>query len=353
MSSVKRKCALLIIDMQYDFCPPNGSLAVNDGLAVIPVINRLRSAVKWDYIALTKDWHPQNHVSFFSNHKDNPNAKLFTELTLENGSKQMMWPDHCVQESPGSELHKDLVVEDSDAIVYKGTNPIYDSYSGFFDNEHKNQTEMTDLLRKQGITDVYVTGLAYDYCVGFTAIDAMEQGFNTFVVHDATRGVAPETTTAMIQRLKDNNIRIVTSDEVIKNRTGPRAEVSDYLAKHNVIGLFESLAAAIVVNKPDDVQQFIISELEKIRDARARGADAKDTTSSAAAKNQVALFSTQDIDTAFGLLDPLKSGKITGRHVKSMLPRFGIRPGAVEVNVKASYDVEAFRSKILQGLAAN
>jgi len=144
----KRKSALLIIDVQNDFIPPKGSLAVNDGDAVIPVINELRKRVSFDLIALTQDWHPKNHISFQENHKDDPKAKLFTPYVLENGQTQVLWPVHCVQESEGAKLSKSLVVNKTDKIVKKGMNPMVDSYSGFYDNDHKVKSELEDILKK-------------------------------------------------------------------------------------------------------------------------------------------------------------------------------------------------------------
>jgi len=210
----KRKSALLIIDVQNDFIPPKGSLAVNDGDAVIPVINELRKRVSFDLIALTQDWHPKNHISFQENHKDDPKAKLFTPYVLENGQTQVLWPVHCVQESEGAKLSKSLVVNKTDKIVKKGMNPMVDSYSGFYDNDHKVKSELEDILKKEGITDVYLTGLAYDYCVGFSALDAKSAGFNVYLLEDATRGVAPESTKDMIANLNKAGVSIIKSSTV-------------------------------------------------------------------------------------------------------------------------------------------
>jgi len=212
--STARRTALLIIDVQYDFLPPDGSLAVTDGLAVIPVINDLRKKVKWDVVAMTQDWHPKSHVSFHVNNKHRPEAELFAPLQLENGSSQVMWPAHCVQGSHGATFHKDLIAEDTDKIVQKGTSVEVDSYSGFFDNDHKRQTELAKILKAENITDVWVVGLAYDYCVGYSALDAYNEGFRVAVVEDATRGVAPDSTKAMKAKLLSSGIAVVQSSEV-------------------------------------------------------------------------------------------------------------------------------------------
>lgn len=130
-SATKSKTALLIIDVQYDFCPTDGALAVPGGLAVIPVINKLRRRVPWALVALSQDWHPENHMSFFVNNKDNPQAKLFEVLRLSDGREQMMWPAHCIQNEKGAEFHHELHVNHTDKIVKKGTRHDVDSYSAF------------------------------------------------------------------------------------------------------------------------------------------------------------------------------------------------------------------------------
>jgi len=209
-----RRSALLIIDVQYDFLPPSGSLAVTDGQAVIPVINKLRQRVKFDLIAHSQDWHPSDHISFAVNHKDDPKAKLFTPYQLPNGSMQMMWPAHCIQGSDGAKFHKDLLLLPSDKIVKKGLNKDVDSYSGFFDNDHKKQTEMAGLLKSNDITDVWVVGLAYDYCVGYSALDALGEGHRVSVIEDATRGVTPDSIKVMKEKLVASGITIMQSKDV-------------------------------------------------------------------------------------------------------------------------------------------
>jgi len=209
-----RRSALLIIDVQYDFLPPTGSLAVTDGQAIIPVINKLRQRVKFDIIAHSQDWHPSDHISFYVNHKEDPKAKLFTPYQLSNGSMQVMWPAHCIQGSEGAKFHKDLLLLRTDKIVKKGLNRDVDSYSAFFDNDHKKQTEMASVLKANNITDVWVVGLAYDYCVGYSALDAFTEGLRVAVIEDATRGVAPDSIKAMKEKLASTGITIIQSKDV-------------------------------------------------------------------------------------------------------------------------------------------
>jgi nicotinamidase/pyrazinamidase len=153
-------------------------------------------------------------MSFHSNNKHKPDAKLFQLLTLEDGAEQMMWPDHCVQESKGSELHPDLVVKDTDEIVFKGTNSKVDSYSGFFDNDAKSKTELDDVLKKHKITHCYVVGLAFDYCVGFTALDSIKLGYKTYVLEDVARSVASDSELSMIGKLEKVGVQLIKSSTI-------------------------------------------------------------------------------------------------------------------------------------------
>ena len=174
--------ALLLIDLQNDFLP-GGSLAVPDGDAVVPVANRLMPA--YDLVVATKDWHPAGHGSFASGHA----GKQPGEVVELAGLPQVLWPDHCVQHTRGAELHADLNAGGIDEVVTKGTDSGIDSYSGFFDNGHRKATGLADLLRARGVDAVDVAGLALDYCVKFTALDAVKEGFTTTVLLDGCRAV--------------------------------------------------------------------------------------------------------------------------------------------------------------------
>jgi nicotinamidase/pyrazinamidase len=193
----KKTTALLIIDMQNDFLA-GGSLAVPNGNNIIPKINKLRKL--YDVIFISQDWHPAGHVSFGSTHS----APLFTMLNT-----QMMWPDHCVQNTAGAKLHKDLVVKKTDIIIKKGANPEIDAYSAFFDNDHKSQTKLHSKLKELGINSVDVCGLAYDYCVGSTALDAKALGYNVRVIKPATASVSKKSEETMTNRLLAVGVSIV------------------------------------------------------------------------------------------------------------------------------------------------
>ncbi|OON67108.1 bifunctional nicotinamidase/pyrazinamidase [Hymenobacter sp. CRA2] len=177
--------ALLLIDIQNDFVP-GGALAVPEGDQIIALVNRLQP--QFDLVVATQDWHPAGHLSFASSH---PGRQLFEHIDLE-GLDQVLWPDHCVQGTPGAELHPALDQHRIEAVFRKGTSPDIDSYSGLFDNGHRKATGLADYLRGRGVTQVYVAGLAADYCVYFTAKDAQQEGFDTYLIEDATRAISPE-----------------------------------------------------------------------------------------------------------------------------------------------------------------
>lgn len=174
--------ALILVDVQRDFLP-GGALEVPDGDAVVPVANRL--APRFPLVVATQDWHPAGHVSFASSH---PGREPFDRIELD-GLDQTLWPDHCVQGSPGAGFADDLDMRPVEAIVRKGTDPGIDSYSGFFDNGHRKKTGLAEYLRGREVDAVYLVGLAADVCVAFTARDACALGFRTTVVRDGTRGI--------------------------------------------------------------------------------------------------------------------------------------------------------------------
>ncbi len=191
MTAVLPTDALLVIDPQNDFCE-GGALAVTGGAAIMPLINQI--AACFDKIIVTQDWHTPDQISFASNH---PGAAPFTEIDVAYG-RQMLWPDHCLQGSNGADFHPDITpaVNRALAVIRKGYNPAVDSYSGFFENDHKTATGLVGLLRDLGVTRVFLAGLALDYCVRFTAEDAVREGFKAVVITDASRAIAPETAAA-------------------------------------------------------------------------------------------------------------------------------------------------------------
>ncbi|QNF35509.1 bifunctional nicotinamidase/pyrazinamidase [Adhaeribacter swui] len=177
--------ALLLIDIQNDFLP-GGALAVPAGDEIIPVVNQLQP--HFDLVVATQDWHPAVHKSFASQH---PGQAVFSSIDL-NGLLQVLWPDHCVQGTPGAEFATALDQPKIEAIFRKGTDPEIDSYSGFYDNGHRKSTGLADYLRGKQVRQVFVAGLAADYCVFYSIKDALQENFKTFLIEDATRAISAE-----------------------------------------------------------------------------------------------------------------------------------------------------------------
>ena len=173
---------LLVVDVQNCFMP-GGSLAVNDGDKIVPIINRLAPA--FEHVILTQDWHTPGHISFASSHAG---KKPFETVSLPYGT-QVLWPDHCVQGTPSAELHKDLRIPHGELVIRKGYRKHMDSYSAFYEADGKTPTGLVGYLRERGLTTVFLVGLATDFCVFWSAMDARKAGFNAFVIEDATRGI--------------------------------------------------------------------------------------------------------------------------------------------------------------------
>lgn len=179
--------ALVVVDVQKDFMP-DGALPAHNGYEVVPVVNRLMD--QFEFVVATQDWHPPDHGSFASNHEGhNPG-----EIIELDGLDQILWPDHCVQNSEGAAFVEDLETDQFDEVFRKGTDPKIDSYSGFYDNDHRKATGLGDYLQDEGVEAIFVAGVATDYCVKFTVLDGVELGFDTWVVADGCRGVGNEIT---------------------------------------------------------------------------------------------------------------------------------------------------------------
>jgi nicotinamidase/pyrazinamidase len=203
--------ALILVDIQYDFLL-GGALAVPDGDKVIPVANRLQPA--FPLVVATQDWHPANHGSFAAAH---PGKKPFEQIEL-NGLPQTLWPVHCVQNTRGAALATSLKQDQIAKIFRKGTDPRIDSYSGLYDNGHRKSTGLGEWLKEQGVKELYVCGLATDYCVRFTALDAVQFGFETRLIEDASRGVnlCPGDVKDAIAEIRRAGVGIVQSAELLK-----------------------------------------------------------------------------------------------------------------------------------------
>ena len=204
------KEALILVDIQNDFLP-GGALAVAEGDQIIPIVNRLVD--RFDHVVATQDWHPQDHASFAANH---PGKRVGDVIDL-HGLRQILWPVHCVQETPGAAFSPMLRIDRIAHVVRKGTDPAIDSYSGFFDNGRRKSTGLADHLKQQGITTIYLAGLATDYCVKFTALDGVREGFTVHLIHDACRGVNlhPGDVNKAIEEMNGASVTMTTSERVL------------------------------------------------------------------------------------------------------------------------------------------
>jgi nicotinamidase/pyrazinamidase len=203
---------LLVIDVQRDFCP-GGRLAIADGDAVVPAINRI--AGSFEHIVLTQDWHPANHTSFASQHDG---KQPFDQIELGYGL-QTLWPDHCVQNTPGADFHPDLspeVLTRVELILRKGFRAEIDSYSAFLENDKQTTTGLAGYLRERGFERIFIAGLAYDYCVRFSAVDAVRAGFETWVIQDACRSVGPASSMeAATREFEQTGVNRITIAELL------------------------------------------------------------------------------------------------------------------------------------------
>jgi nicotinamidase/pyrazinamidase len=203
--------ALILVDIQNDFVP-GGALPVKEGDQVVPVANRLADSGAFDFVVATQDWHPRDHGSFAANH---PGKEAGQVMEL-NGLKQVLWPVHCVQNTPGAAFVSGLSMANVLRVFQKGTDPGIDSYSGFFDNGHRRSTGLDRWLKDRGARDLNIMGLATDYCVKFTALDARKLGFNVYLIEDGCRGVElrPGDVKSAVEEMKQFGVRILRSTDV-------------------------------------------------------------------------------------------------------------------------------------------
>jgi len=194
--------ALIVIDLQNDFCP-GGALAVAGGDEIVPLVNDLiRHA---DHVVMTQDWHPAGHSSFASSHSG---RQPFETIDMPYGP-QTLWPDHCIQGSAGSDFHSGLAWTKAELVIRKGFRAAIDSYSAFFENDHKTPTGLAGYLRERGIGAVTFAGLATDFCVAYSALDAVAQGFEATVRLDACRGIDLNgSVEAMLNRMREAGVRL-------------------------------------------------------------------------------------------------------------------------------------------------
>lgn len=269
LSDNKKKTALIIVDVQHCFLP-GGSLAVTGGDKVVPVINRVRSNSHFDLVILTQDWHCPNHVSFASQH---PGKSSFDRITLTYDAdgtlcqlstdddlanpvaaassstacklgqvahqvNQTLWPDHCVMNTPGARLTPELITTKSDRLIRKGSNCQVDSYSAFFDNGGFSQTQLNENLKIQNIEALYITGLATDVCVLYTALDAVKLGYDTFVIQDAVQGITPEGVASALVQMESAKIQIIHSDQLVTSSSSADNVVTTTMWTPKIVFLY-------------------------------------------------------------------------------------------------------------------
>ncbi len=200
--------ALLIVDVQNDFCP-GGALEVPGGDKVVPVINNLIPA--FDIVLQTQDWHPANHSSFASSHTG---KEPFDTIDMDYG-QQVLWPDHCVQQSKGAAFHPELHTRATQLIIRKGFRPAIDSYSAFYENDHETPTGLKGYLRERKIDTLYVVGLATDFCVKWTVVDGLEEGFDVFVIEEGVKGIDVEgSLEAAWDEMQEKGARVISKEDI-------------------------------------------------------------------------------------------------------------------------------------------
>ncbi len=204
--------AFIIVDIQNDFCP-GGALAVNDGDRIIPVINKL--ALQFDTVVLTQDWHPDGHSSFASSH---PGKQPYETIELSYGT-QVLWPDHCVQGTSGADFHPDLEQQAGQLILRKGFRKGIDSYSAFYENDQTTVTGLSGYLKNRGVDTLYICGLATDFCVKWSALDGIKEGFSVYVVEDAVAGIdLNDSVAAAWKEMEAAGVqRIISTDIALKS----------------------------------------------------------------------------------------------------------------------------------------
>jgi nicotinamidase/pyrazinamidase len=200
---------LLVVDIQNDFLP-GGALAVKEGNQIIPILNRLIE--QFDLVVATKDWHPINHGSFAVNHK----GLAIGDMIKLKGEAQILWPVHCIQNTKGAAFSDSLDISKINHVFKKGTDPEIDSYSGFYDNGHLKSTGLSEFLKDNKVGQVFIVGLATDYCVKFTAFDAVSEGFETYVIIDGTKAVNLQAGDyeKAIRQMQTKGIKILESSEI-------------------------------------------------------------------------------------------------------------------------------------------
>eukprot|EP00466_Bigelowiella_natans_P004962 jgi/Bigna1/55951/estExt_Genewise1Plus.C_770037 len=337
-----KRAALIVVDIQNDFLI--GSMAMPQAKKLVPVINSLKKNVDWTLVALSQDSHPEEHISFLETHADNPAATKSKCIQIGN-HLQRLWPTHCVHGTEGEKFYPEMEVDEKDIVVKKGVEKNVDCYSAFYDNSGLKSTGMTKLLREARISDVYVCGVAFDYCVGSTAVDSAKEGFNTFIVEDATESISSGSKRKMQKRLDEAGVESVHSSVLLTKVEGDKRQIAaEYFKKKKIMPLLQKLTALVLHHKPENPKKFLIDELTKMKESKV---NVEDISSS--------LLGDDDLEVVFQTADVAGSGKIGSSQCKQALLSMGIPIGEIkpvvdENDKKATYALDDFKKLAIQGL---
>jgi len=295
------------------------------------VINKLRLNIKFEVVALVGDWHPKDHISFISRHAASPDALPFHPLKLDNGSTQVLLPVHCVAGTIGADWYPFLTIEATDTTIRKGIQPDIDHYSAFFDEKRANKTDLEDILDRNNISEVYVCGVGPD--TPNTALDSAALGFTTYLVEDGVAVAPPDAFVRAKAKLEQANVAIVSSSILMEKREDRRKEGALYLQRHNIHNLLQRLCTSLVYNKPDDPRAFLIKQLQLLQNDKQSNNNKLSCNS---------LFTEQDFETMFKMMDPLNKGTLSSKQVSKGLEELGLGGRNVKVIEGVNFTLDQF-----------
>jgi len=341
------RSALVIVDVQNDFLP-GGAVPHYKAEEIIPLINRIRNAFRFDLVVVTQDWHPEQHVSFASTHLPYKNVEVFQTITVDSSAgpvKQKLWPVHCVRDTPGAELAKTLQVYPSDVIIQKGSMVAEDSPSVFYET-HSIETKLGQLLVTNNIADVYFCGIGLDHAIYKSAMDCAKlknknkslSNLSTFIIKDACstlRNTASDPAGSVIleaqgHSLEREGVQILSGSVMLSQNEDKRRDTAKYLSKHNIIPIFEELCAALVYEKPENPREFLIQALEKLQ---APGGSL----------SSLSVFKDEDIETYFNMVDVSRRGVLDATQARNALARMGAAVGSLQISPDDTFTRAEFK----------
>jgi len=334
------RSALVLVNLQNDFMG-EGSRAVGDAETLVPLINTIRNKFQWDLVALSRNSHAPNHSSFLSSAVNKGvDVRMGTSATFKDGSTYKYIPDNCVEGTEGAALPAGFDTDVYDYIVTTGANPAVPSYSAFRDLQPEVRGEfMTGLgkqLSKANVTDVYVMGLGFEETVAQTALDARALGFVTNVVIDGCLGWL-STKVATCNALEEAGVEILHSSVLLEANKDPASAAQAYIEANGIHFLFEKLTAALVYEQPINPKEFLVRELVKLQTKKYQSS------------NRLALLSDDDLSIMFGMLDPLRKGKLTGKEVMPALEGLAVIP-KTPIDPEEIYDEKKFKALVTHSM---